>query len=93
MGRTLPCYQEIYSGLLITSPEKRSEVIIEMMWFKACPRCSGDLYSEKDTYGPYLACLQCGHDLTVAEEARVTSSMAMREPRPLVPVQAQRPAA
>ncbi len=40
-----------------------------MFWFKACPRCHGDLYQETDAYGPYVTCLQCSHYLTVAEEA------------------------
>ena len=31
-----------------------------MFWLKGCPRCSGDLYSDRDQYGAYLACLQCG---------------------------------
>jgi len=31
-----------------------------MFWLKCCPRCEGDLYEDKDTYGRYIACLQCG---------------------------------
>ena len=31
-----------------------------MFWLKCCPRCEGDLYEDKDTYGRYVACLQCG---------------------------------
>jgi hypothetical protein len=31
-----------------------------MVWLKGCRRCGGDLYSEKDEYGLYIACLQCG---------------------------------
>ena len=42
-----------------------------MTWFKSCPRCkTGDVISEKDYYGPYFMCLQCGYrkdiDLPVA---------------------------
>ncbi len=29
--------------------------------FKACPRCTGDLYLEEDTDGEYLSCLRCGY--------------------------------
>ena len=32
-----------------------------MFHFKSCPRCTGDLYEQTDTYGFYKACLQCGH--------------------------------
>ncbi|MBI2867970.1 MAG: hypothetical protein HYX97_06520 [Chloroflexi bacterium] len=28
---------------------------------KECPRCSGDLYTNSDSYGPYTECLQCGY--------------------------------
>lgn len=31
-----------------------------MVWLKGCRRCGGDLYSEKDEFGFYIACLQCG---------------------------------
>jgi hypothetical protein len=32
-------------------------------WLKACPKCKGDVYEDCDWYGPYAACLQCGHSL------------------------------
>ncbi|MFH1141299.1 MAG: hypothetical protein V1724_06515 [Chloroflexota bacterium] len=31
-----------------------------MLWFKRCPRCQGDLANDRDRYGVYLYCLQCG---------------------------------
>ena len=31
-----------------------------MYYFKGCPKCKGDLYTEKDFYGSYFKCLQCG---------------------------------
>jgi DNA-directed RNA polymerase subunit M/transcription elongation factor TFIIS len=39
-----------------------------MFCLKCCPRCGGDLHSNRDEYGRYLACVQCGHYLTEAEE-------------------------
>ena len=36
---------------------------------KACPKCHGDLYLNKDMYGKYLSCLQCGYMKDVPEEA------------------------
>ena len=42
-----------------------------MFWFKTCPRCHGDLYSDSDVYGPYVACLHCSHYLSEAEEAQL----------------------
>lgn len=32
-----------------------------MIWFKACPKCRGDIYLAEDIYGKYLKCLQCGY--------------------------------
>ena len=32
-----------------------------MMWLKSCPKCkTGDLALERDAYGSYMRCLQCG---------------------------------
>ncbi len=31
-----------------------------MFWFKQCPRCGGDLMSERDKYGSFVSCMQCG---------------------------------
>lgn len=45
-----------------------------MYWFKSCPKCHGDLYSDSDVYGSYVACLQCSNYLTEAEEARLDLS-------------------
>jgi hypothetical protein len=32
-----------------------------MFWLKGCPRCKGDLHEDKDKYGSYVSCLQCGY--------------------------------
>ena len=42
-----------------------------MFWFKSCPKCHGDLYRASDTYGTYIACMQCSHYLTQADETRL----------------------
>ncbi|MBM3941482.1 MAG: hypothetical protein FJ316_00875 [SAR202 cluster bacterium] len=40
-----------------------------MFWLKSCPKCTnGDLYESRDSFGSYVACLQCGYYLTQAEE-------------------------
>ncbi len=40
-----------------------------MFYFKACPKCHGDVYQEKDAYGTFHKCLQCGRsvDLEIQE--------------------------
>ncbi len=42
-----------------------------MFWFKSCPKCRGDLYRASDTYGTYIACMQCSHYLSQADETRL----------------------
>ena len=44
-----------------------------MFWLKSCPRCHGDLHESSDIYGSYIDCFQCGHFLTVDEDARLRS--------------------
>ena len=39
-----------------------------MFYLKGCSKCQGDLIPEKDTYGAFLKCLQCGK-LTEVNEA------------------------
>ena len=31
-----------------------------MLRLKACPRCRGDMHDNRDEYGIYAECLQCG---------------------------------
>ena len=31
-----------------------------MIYFKSCPRCAGDRTLERDMYGWYIMCLNCG---------------------------------
>jgi Zn-finger nucleic acid-binding protein len=30
------------------------------IFFKSCPRCRGDLFLDRDKFGSYIQCLQCG---------------------------------
>jgi hypothetical protein len=32
----------------------------QMLYFKSCPRCKGDVNVDSDSYGAYAKCLQCG---------------------------------
>jgi len=32
-----------------------------MFRLKACPRCRGDLRQDRDKYGEYSVCMQCGY--------------------------------
>ncbi len=64
-----------------------------MFWFKSCPKCHGDLYRDSDTYGTYIACMQCSHYLTQVEEAGVGLSTGTLERGMMVQVELERVAA
>ncbi len=42
---------------------------------KACKKCGGDLALERDRYGTYIACIQCG---AVSRELDLTPRPATR---------------
>ena len=31
-----------------------------MLYLKSCPKCRGDMHLDKDHYGAFIYCLQCG---------------------------------
>ena len=40
-----------------------------MIWLKACLRCqAGDTVLDKDMYGEYVRCLQCGYTVDLSDE-------------------------
>lgn len=51
-----------------------------MFWLKGCPRCSGDLYEDRDIHGAYIACLQCSKYLTTADEAKLRGAGSLNGP-------------
>lgn len=53
-----------------------------MFWLKSCPKCDGDLYGDRDQYGPYISCVQCGHYLTEAEGVLLRYTSRPRESSP-----------
>ena len=50
---------------------------------KACPRCGGDLTRDRDEYGDYDGCIQCGYvaDLAVTNQPAYHLSLARNLPR------------
>jgi hypothetical protein len=36
-------------------------------FLKACPRCQGDVHINKDMYGEYKECLQCGYMVDIVK--------------------------
>ena len=37
--------------------------MVREFYFRACPKCIGDLRPVTDTFGSYMACIQCGNTL------------------------------
>ena len=33
---------------------------VTKLYFKACLKCGGDMYQDRDAYGAFQKCLQCG---------------------------------
>ena len=58
-----------------------------MFYFKACTKCRGDLILEKDTYGEFLKCMQCGTLIDV-DEVRGHQSVLNGSASNIVAVQA-----
>ncbi len=45
-----------------------------MLYLKSCPRCRGDVKFERDMYGQYLECLQCGFLLSARNDTATTAA-------------------
>ena len=42
---------------------------------KECPRCHGDVHTNRDMYGTYKECLQCGYMLDIEEPNKLLESL------------------
>ena len=49
------------------------------LYLKACPRCSGDISTNRDRYGGYRECLQCGYMIDLEESAQVEAVLLARK--------------
>ncbi|MDO8628851.1 MAG: hypothetical protein Q7R41_00010 [Phycisphaerales bacterium] len=57
-----------------------------MMYLRACFRCGGDVFLDRDTYGAFFKCLQCGFSRDVpSRDERTQMAVAMAEPDAVVP--------
>lgn len=57
-----------------------------MLWLKTCPRCHGDLTEGQDLYGPFIACIQCGHYLPEWQERLLRRGLLPQPASVAVPV-------
>ena len=47
-----------------------------MLKLNAGPRCKGDMHANRDLYGSYNGCLQCGHMQYIEEPNKLVASLA-----------------
>ena len=50
--------------------------VTKMLKLKACPRCKGDLHGNRDMYGSYDECLQCGYMQDIEEPNKLLALLA-----------------
>lgn len=63
-----------------------------MIYFKACPKCQGDLHLAEDIHGCYVSCLQCGflRDLDSAHQLFTQRAGDTPPPPVALPVEPER---
>ena len=64
---------------------------MRVTWLRSCPRClAGDVTENRDMYGNFVLCIQCGYYLTDREIARLWDIRSLSEgtvlSNPLEPV-------
>ena len=50
-----------------------------MLELKACPRCKGDLHTNRDMYGSYKQCIQCGYMNDIPNTDRILRSLKLAD--------------
>jgi DNA-directed RNA polymerase subunit RPC12/RpoP len=45
-----------------------------MIWYKTCTRCGGDVTHESDIHGEFISCMQCGSILNDQQERALLGS-------------------
>ena len=50
-----------------------------MLQLKACPRCEGDLHTNRDMYGSYRQCIQCGYMRDIPRADQVLRSLKLSD--------------
>ncbi|MBI4338978.1 MAG: hypothetical protein HY680_03395 [Chloroflexi bacterium] len=52
-----------------------------MIWLRGCPKCRGELADEKDAFGYYIYCLQCGYQLSEVQIGKLWTFTLNRRAR------------
>ena len=53
-----------------------------MVYYRACPRCQGDMHVKQDIYGEYKECLQCGYMLDIPKKFDQRTGWANEKQKP-----------
>jgi|TARA_Y100000310_G_scaffold343367_1_gene450644 hypothetical protein len=48
---------------------------VGMLYLKGCARCKGDMHINRDMYGSYRECLQCGYMVDIEEPNKLLESL------------------
>ena len=51
---------------------------------KACKRCGGDLSLERDKYGSYMECIQCGASWNESDLMHPVAKMSSEQREPVI---------
>ena len=54
----------------------------KMLTLKNCRRCNGDMQTNRDVYGSYAECLQCGHMEYLKDPQTPHAGMKRRSKKP-----------
>ncbi|MDP6451789.1 MAG: hypothetical protein QF898_00645 [SAR202 cluster bacterium] len=52
-----------------------------MLNLKTCPRCKGDMQADRDVYGNFMRCLQCGHYIHLRDEQAIDHEKLLKAVR------------
>ena len=55
-----------------------------MFYFKACPKCRGDVHLEEDVYGKFLKCFQCSRIVDLVQNQPGVAEEKLEQPAELV---------
>ncbi len=57
-------------------------VTVDVVDFRSCPRCQGDVHLNNDMYGDYRQCLQCGHTVDIPKKVKRRFNWAKSREKP-----------
>ena len=59
-----------------------------MLQLKSCPKCNGDMFTDRDNYGHFRQCLQCGLIKDLVDPSAIVTQPVQPKARKQVGVKA-----